>query len=378
MLHVPFLCIHAQDENVVDVDETDGTTSKNDKKPVSVKHEVVEAAEPVEAAGSTPELPTAGKGSSTQKDLWSALLHQLVESDKFPSHWMATIEYGNGKYNVCSDLLKPATKNTPEPERAKYSATGEFDPSAIFANITKDALLIAVDQLSCQCLDSMKGVEIEKEVKEERHAQDTAKGELRVVALKDFKTSELVLPPFQCALEQYVARVSKRKTEDIAKSDEEKEHKKNEGGIVEAFGRVAFKKIRLAEGREGPVAHHPPSVKFSIKTPLASMPKFQDHLKAMDPDLDTKDTDQDDCFSRLSPFWAIGQTKKSSEVNMEIYKVSIPNAPVHPTGLKRTPPSKQAQYDVSLQCARNTRTVKKGERLALSAMIQDVSDSDSE
>ena len=95
MLHVRFLCIHAQDENGVNDDETDGTTSKNDKKPEPVKHEVVEAAEPVEDAESTPELPTAGKGSSAHKDLFSAVLHQLVASDKVPSHWMATIEYGN-------------------------------------------------------------------------------------------------------------------------------------------------------------------------------------------------------------------------------------------------------------------------------------------
>ena len=186
MLHVRFLCIHAQDEIVVDDDETDGTTSKNDKKPVSVKHEVVETDEPVEAAESTPELPTAGKGSSTQKDIWSAVLYELVESDKVPSHWVATIEYGNVKYKVDSDLLQPAIQDTPEPERAKYSATGEFVASAIFANMTKDALVIAVDQVSCQCVDSMKGVEIEKEVKENGHAQDTAKGELHVVALKDF------------------------------------------------------------------------------------------------------------------------------------------------------------------------------------------------
>lgn len=378
MLHVRFLCIHAQDENGVNDDETDGTTSKNDKKPEPVKHEVVEAAEPVEDAESTPELPTAGKGSSAHKDLFSAVLHQLVASDKVPSHWMATIEYGNGTYNVDSDILQPAIQDTPEPEQAKYSATGEFASIAIFENLTKDVFVTAVDQVSCQCVDSLKGVQIEKEVMENTDAQDTARGELRVVALQDFKPFELVLTPFQCALWQYVTRVPKRKAEDIAESEEQKEHKKNEGGIVEAFGLVAFKKSRLAEGRGGPDAPHPPPVKFSIRTPLTSISKFKDHLKAMNPDLDTKDMDQDDCLSRLSPLWAIKQTKKSSEVNMQIFKVSLPSAPVHPIGLKKTPPTKQVQYDVSLQCVRNTRKVKKGERLALSAMIQDVSDSDSE
>ena len=80
----------------------------------------------------------------------------------------------------------------------------------------------------------------------------------------------------------------------------------------------------------------------------------------------------------MSPFWSIQQTKKTSAVNMELFKVSIDSPPVHPFPFKKVPQNKQPQYTVTFYCAKNSKRIKKGETLERSVMMESYSDSDSD
>ena len=409
-----FLSIHSQDDDTGAKDEerqkresppSDEEPSTKRMKSSDAATSDGEEATPIEEDGACPvkeepmdvdaqpELPTVGgsaskdttgktkstdntggsaskDGESSGKNLYEAILVDLFETDMYASHWGAKIEYGQQSYFVDSDMLQPAKEETPKDD-VKFAALPQISCFGMFETYSSAILIDAVSASSCQCMDSMSGVRVErKEIADDK--KDGAGASYRVRALKDFQPNQLVLPPFASAQAHYVKRVPKRKKNaDGAKSEESA----SMGGPDDSQAQVKFKKVRVHQDTE---AVPPPTVNFTLKSPLSKLQEFKNQLNLMNPDVDRKDISNDDCHQWCSPFWALQQTTKTSAVNMELYKVKVESTAVHPFGIKKMPYHKQAAYTCTFFCARNTKRIKKGEILERSVMQQSHSDSESE
>ena len=76
----------------------------------------------------------------------------------------------------------------------------------------------------------------------------------------------------------------------------------------------------------------------------------------------------------MSPFWALTRTDSNKDVNMQIEAFCFDVLPMACIGCKVPTPIKKPLWAVSLQCARNTKKISRGEVLCVSLMRADSDD----
>ena len=314
------------------------------------------------------------KRARVSEPLLTAELQQLEDDDTstFPSGVKGCIEYACELHWVDSDVL---AKFLPEKKKAsvtvKIVPLEPFDWDTLAAPAMRRIAAYVLDALQVQCYESIRNVAVERF--EEEDTKKILPDHIQVKALKDFKVGEVVLSPFgmregcllsiddpQCKkYEQCDLLLMKRKC------------------VPRAWLRVATKedkrkKPKAEPGQEGEGAQHFQSTfyivnpRFFVRETLESSPHDSTRKQQLKTDL------------KFSPFWALDRTSSSRDCNMCLQKMifDLPS----PIACKSKMPSapRKAMWIIAVQCATNTRKIRKGEVLSLSLMDDIGEDSQSE
>ena len=284
-------------------------------------------------------------------ELHQASLISLRNDPATDSKWLATIRYGLENFNVDSDiLLQPEQKQPPKPE-STYAHMPKFSWAKQNSVAPRHIALQALDQLCIMCKDSLDHVRIELEEK-----PDGGKASIvRAIAEKDFDVSKLVLPPWNSIdLDKTLISHSGGKK----RTTQAKNH--SSGSMRSSRRRVILakkddKRLRRSRGGDAEPKDKPLWTKegFLAMSPLDRVAAAKDRNK----------------YGCISPFWAIQSTTKSSDVNIKTEAVPFNFTHMAPAdGFKVPNCLKRPTYSVSIECAVNTKKIKKGDQLCVSIM----------
>ena len=181
---------------------------------------------------------------------------------------------------------------------------------------------------------------------------------LRVIALKEFDTRKLVLPPW-IGIEANRLLISKKEeqmpmaTKKQSKKDSSDDHPTT---IKSARVRVMPKKDdRRPKRSRGGDAESSEKLLWNGEGFVAQTPLRE----KMDPDT----------YGSISPLWALNLTNKSCDVNVQMDFVTFDFSHMAPTdGFKMPNVFRRPTYSVSIECAVNTKKIKAGDVLCISVM----------
>jgi hypothetical protein len=309
------------------------------------------------------------KRARVSEPLLTAELQQLEDDITFTSGVKGCINYACEPHWVDSDLL---AKFVPEKEKAsvKIVQLEPFDWDILAAPAMRRIAAYALDALQVQCYESVRNVALERF--QEADAKKILPEHMQVKALKDFKVGEVVLSPFGmrdgCLLSI---------DDPQCKKYEHCDHTLMKGKCVpRAWLRVQSKedkrkKPKAESGQEGEVAR-PVRSSFYIVNPRFFV---RETLKSSPNDSTAGQLKTD---LKFSPFWAVDRTSSSRDCNMCLEKMLFEVPSLTSLGNKMPSASKKAMWNVVVQCATNTRKIRKGEVLYLSLMDDIGEDSQSE
>ena len=284
-------------------------------------------------------------------ELHQASLISLRNDPATDSKWLATIRYGLENFNVDSDiLLQPEQKQPPKPE-STYAHLPKFSWAKQNSVAPRHIALQALDQLCIMCKDSLDHVRIELEEK-----PDGGKASIvRAIAEKDFDVSKLVLPPWNSIdLDKtLISHSGGKKPKTQAKNDSSSSMKSSRLRVI--LAKKDDKRLRRSRGGDAEPKDKPLWTKegFLAMSPLERVAAAKDRNK----------------YGCISPFWAIQSTTKSSDVNIKTEAVPFNFTHMAPAdGFKVPNCLKRPTYSVSIECAVNTKKIKKGDQLCVSIM----------
>ena len=299
-------------------------------------------------------------------ELHEASLISLRSDPATDSKWLATIRYGLENFNVDSDILLQAPqKVSPVPE-STYAHMPKFSWAKQNSVAPRHIAVQALDQLCIMCKDSLDHVRIELEEKPGGGGNNGNKSSIvRAIAEKDFDVSKLVLPPWNSIeLDKTLISHSGGKNSKMqAKNDSSSSMIKS--SRLRVIPAKNDKRLRRSRGGDAEPKDKPLWTKqrFLAMSPLDKVTAAKDLNK----------------FGCISPFWAIRSTTKSSDVNIKTEGVPfnfIHMAPVD--GFKVPNCLKRPLYSVSIECAVNTKKIKKGDQLCMSIMRGEEDESETE
>lgn len=327
----------------------------------------VESQEEVPTKDEPQETSTDGVGlqeppaKRLKATLHQASLINLRHDTATTSKWLATIRHGTEEFKVDSDILLRHETEEPPKSASTYVQLPEFSWAKQNSVAPRHIALQALDQLCIMCKDCLDHVRIEQEEKpvSGENKGGKASSVVRAVAEKDFDVGKLVLPPWSSiALDTTLISLSAgKKPKTQAKSDS--------SGLASPMVKSSRLRVMLAKKDD----RRPRRSRGGDAEPKDKPLWTKEGFLAMTP-LEKISTAKDaNMYGWISPFWAIHSTTKSSDVNIKVEGVSFNFTPMAPAdGFKAPNGLKRPMYSVSIDCAVNTKKIRKGDPLCQSIM----------